>query len=171
MPHFTGAAALRQLPQIVKKDAFTPWPPLRGGSARRRWGRELYGYPKYFGLWQGSLPPPLRGTAPPLAQAPPPPYRGSLSRRGRFFDALRELPLCGSSSFCCTPTKKALPQNGQGQTGSATKGYQHKGATRRRQALSMLPKNPFRQSFRPIWREADSMDSKSRKISCSTSPP
>ena len=58
-------------------------PPLRGGSARRRWGRELYGCPKYFGLWQGSLPPPLRGTAPPLAQAPPPPYRGSLSRRGR----------------------------------------------------------------------------------------
>ena len=58
-------------------------PPLRGGSARRRWGRELYGCPKYFGLWQSSLPPPLRGTAPPLAQAPPPPYRGSLSRRGR----------------------------------------------------------------------------------------
>ena len=41
----------------------TPWPPLRGGSARRRWGRELYGCPKYFGLWQGSLPPPLRGTS------------------------------------------------------------------------------------------------------------
>ena len=55
------------------------------GSARRRWGRELYGCPKYFGLWQGSLPPPLRGTAPPLAQAPPPPYRESLSRRGRFY--------------------------------------------------------------------------------------
>ena len=66
----------------------TPWPPLRGGSARRRWGRELYGCPKYFGLWQGSLPPPLRGTAHPLAQAPSPPYRGSLSRRGRFFDTL-----------------------------------------------------------------------------------
>ena len=70
------------------KGAFTPWPPLRGGSARRRWGREMYGCPKYFGLWQGSLPPPLRGTAPPLAQAPPPPYRGSLSRRGRLFDTL-----------------------------------------------------------------------------------
>ena len=41
----------------------SPWPPLRGGSARRRWGRELYGCPKYFGLWQCSLPPPLRGTA------------------------------------------------------------------------------------------------------------
>ena len=41
----------------------SPWPPLRGGSARRRWGRELYGCPKYFGLWQSSLPPPLRGTA------------------------------------------------------------------------------------------------------------
>ena len=33
------------------------------GSARRRWGRELCGCPKYFGLWQGSLPPPLRGTS------------------------------------------------------------------------------------------------------------
>ena len=75
--------------QTVEKGVLTPWPPLRGGSARRRWGRELYGCPKYFGLWQGSLPPPLRGTAPPLAQAPPPPYRGSLSRRGRFFDTLR----------------------------------------------------------------------------------
>ena len=74
--------------QTVEKGVLTPWPPLRGGSARRRWGRELYGCPKYFGLWQGSLPPPLRGTAPPLAQAPPPPYRGSLSRRGRFFGTL-----------------------------------------------------------------------------------
>ena len=35
---------------------------------------------------RGSLPPALRATAPPLAQAPPPPYRGSLSPRGRFFD-------------------------------------------------------------------------------------
>ena len=59
-----------------------------GGSARRRWGRELYGCPKYFGLWQSSLPPPLRGTAPPLAQTPPPPYQGSMSRRGRSFDSL-----------------------------------------------------------------------------------
>ena len=85
------ARPLRQKPpfdkggQTVEKGVLTPWPPLRGGSARRRWGRELYGCPKYFGLWQGSLPPPLRGTAPPLTQAPPPPYRGSLSRRGRFF--------------------------------------------------------------------------------------
>ena len=49
--------------QTAKKGASLPWPPLRGGSARRRWGRELYGCPKYFGLWQGSLPPPLRGTS------------------------------------------------------------------------------------------------------------
>ena len=41
--------------------------------------------PKYFGLWQGSLPPPLRGTAPPLAQAPPPPVSGeSVSQREAF---------------------------------------------------------------------------------------
>ena len=49
--------------QRVEKGVLPPWPPLRGGSARRRWGRELYDYPKYFGLWQGSLPPPLRGTS------------------------------------------------------------------------------------------------------------
>ena len=56
-----GAFYMR--PQTVEKGVLTPWPPLRGGSARRRWGRELYGCPKYFGLWQGSLPPPLRGTS------------------------------------------------------------------------------------------------------------
>ena len=49
--------------QTVEKGVLTPWPPLRGGSARRRWGRELYDCPKYFGLWQGSLPPALRGTS------------------------------------------------------------------------------------------------------------
>ena len=37
--------------------------PLRGGSARRRWGREPSGNPKHFGLWQGSLPPALRATS------------------------------------------------------------------------------------------------------------
>ena len=75
--------------RLSKKVRSPLGPPLRGDSARRRWGRELYGCPKYFGLWQGSLPPPLRGTAPPLAQAPPPPpYRGSLSLRGRLFDSL-----------------------------------------------------------------------------------
>ena len=79
-------------------------PPLRGGSARRRWGRELYGCPKYFGLWQGSLPPPLRGTAPPLAQAPPPPYRGSLSRRGRFFDTMRLSPKGKAFRYACSCT-------------------------------------------------------------------
>ncbi len=42
-----------------------------------------------FGQRRGSLPPALRATAPPLAQAPPPPYRGSLSPRGRFFDTQR----------------------------------------------------------------------------------
>ena len=46
-----------------KKERLFPWPPLGGGSARRRWGREPCGHPKYFGSWQGSLPPPLRGTS------------------------------------------------------------------------------------------------------------
>ena len=92
-PHPTSGGASATFPQggggtDCRKRCAHPLAPLRGGSARRRWGRELYGCPKYFGLWQGSLPPPLRGTAPPLAQAPPPPYRGSLSRRGRSFDTL-----------------------------------------------------------------------------------
>ena len=39
-------------------------PLCEGGSARRRWGRELCGYPKFYGLWQGSLPPALRATSP-----------------------------------------------------------------------------------------------------------
>ena len=36
---------------LLKKGAFTPWPPLRGGSARRRWGREPCGGQEYFGSW------------------------------------------------------------------------------------------------------------------------
>ena len=43
---------------------FSPWPPLRGGCRRSGWGREPCHYPKYFGLRQGSTPPPLRGTSP-----------------------------------------------------------------------------------------------------------
>ena len=58
-----GPPSPRGEAQTVEKGAFTPWPPLRGGSRRSGWGRELYGNPKYFGLWQGSLPPPLRGTS------------------------------------------------------------------------------------------------------------
>ena len=40
--------------QTVEKGVLTPWPPLRGGSARRRWGRELYGCPGYFCLMGNS---------------------------------------------------------------------------------------------------------------------
>ena len=32
-----------------RKNARPSWPPLRGGSARRRWGREPCGCPEYFG--------------------------------------------------------------------------------------------------------------------------
>ena len=32
-----------------RKNARPPWPPLRGGSARRRWGREPCGGQEYFG--------------------------------------------------------------------------------------------------------------------------
>ena len=55
--------------QTVEKGAPSPWPPLGGGSARRRWGRELYGCPKYFEQWQCSLPPPLRDTSPRCGKA------------------------------------------------------------------------------------------------------
>ena len=48
-----------------------------------------------FGQRRGSLPPALRATAPPLAQAPPPPYRGSLSPRGRFFDTQSKRKFAG----------------------------------------------------------------------------
>ena len=39
----TSAGAYRMRP--------LSWPPLRGGSARRRWGREPCGSPEYFGSW------------------------------------------------------------------------------------------------------------------------
>ena len=59
----------------VQSGGYAKRPPLRGGS-REAGGGESRVYIRSFGLRQGSLPLPLRGTAPPLAQAPPPPYRG-----------------------------------------------------------------------------------------------
>ena len=53
-------------PVRLSKKVRSPLGPLcEGGSARRRWGRELYGCPKYFGLWQGSLPSGPAGHLPP----------------------------------------------------------------------------------------------------------
>ena len=40
----------KPLPRIVEKTR-PSWPPLRGGTARRRWGREPRGSPEYFGSW------------------------------------------------------------------------------------------------------------------------
>ena len=40
-----------------------PLAPSARGLRPQAVGRELYGCPKYFGLWQSSLPPPLRGTS------------------------------------------------------------------------------------------------------------
>ena len=42
-PALRGRLPPRGKAQRVEKGVLTPWPPLRGGSARRRWGRELYG--------------------------------------------------------------------------------------------------------------------------------
>ena len=66
-----------------------------------------------FGQRRGSLPPALRATAPPLAQAPPPPYRGSLSPRGRFLTRGGTAfggPFVGGYilSAARTPTKREL---------------------------------------------------------------
>ena len=80
----------------LSKRCAHPLAPSARGHRPQAVGERTVRRPKYFGLWQGSLPPPLRGTAPPLAQAPPPPYRGSLSRRGRFFDSLSR---CGVRAY------------------------------------------------------------------------
>ena len=80
----------------LSKKVRSPIGPLCEGAPPAGGGERTVRRPKYFGLWQGSLPPPLRGTAPPLAQAPPLPYRGSLSRRGRFFDSLSR---CGGRAY------------------------------------------------------------------------
>ena len=47
--------------QTVEKGAFPPWPPLRGGSARRRWGRELCGCPPFYIAARGLAWLPLYG--------------------------------------------------------------------------------------------------------------
>ena len=41
---------IKPLPSDSRKNARPSWPPLRGGSARRRWGREPCGGQEYFGL-------------------------------------------------------------------------------------------------------------------------
>ena len=73
-----------------------------------------------------------------------------------------------------THDKRASPHGGdarRAQHHKDKKQNQHNGATNRRQALSMLPKNPFRQSSGPRRRETDSMPSRSRRMSAKTSPP
>ena len=54
-----------------------------------------------------------RGLRPLLAQAPPPPYRGGLSHRGRFFDTLiyiRDRGFPAILKVCCTATE-SFPLN------------------------------------------------------------
>ena len=78
--------------QTVEKGAFPPLgplcegaPPAGGGGENCTAVRNISGYGKALSLRPFGAPPPL-------AQAPPPPYRGSLSRRGRLFDTLRGMP-------------------------------------------------------------------------------
>ena len=50
--------------RLSKKGVLTPWPLCEGAPPAGGGGEELYGCPKYFGLWQGSLPPPPQGHLP-----------------------------------------------------------------------------------------------------------
>ena len=119
------SGGINPAPQTVEKGAFTPWPPLRGGSARRRWGRELYGCPKYFGLWQGSLPPPLRGTS--LAEggfstrwAPLLGELAELARPEGSRRALRHHPFPGNRPSTAKGRAAALPRPSRPQLIHAT---------------------------------------------------
>ena len=51
----------------LSKKVRSPLGPLCEGAPPQAVGERTVRRPKYFGLWQGFLPPPLRGTAPPLA--------------------------------------------------------------------------------------------------------
>ena len=58
--------------------------PLCEGAPAKRVGERAFSKCQFWG-WDKVLSLcPFGATAPPLAQAPPPPYRGSLSRRGRL---------------------------------------------------------------------------------------
>ena len=71
--------------RLSKKVRSPLGPSARGLRLQAVEGRELYGCPKYFGLWQGSLPPPLRGTAPPFGASATSPVSGeSVSQREAF---------------------------------------------------------------------------------------
>ena len=49
MTVFDKAKEKKSVAADSRKNARPPWPPLRGGSARRRWGREPCGGQEYFG--------------------------------------------------------------------------------------------------------------------------
>ena len=72
----------------LSKKVRSPLGPSARGSAAGGGGesctavQNISGYGKVLSLRLFGAP------LPPLAQAPPPPYRGSLSRRGRLFDSL-----------------------------------------------------------------------------------
>ena len=72
----------------LSKKVRSPLGPSARGSAAGGGGesctavQNISGYGKVLSLR------PFGAPLPPLAQAPPPPYRGSLSRRGRLFDSL-----------------------------------------------------------------------------------
>ena len=51
MTVFDKAKEKKSVAADSRKNARPPWPPLRGGSARRRWGREPCGGQEYFGSW------------------------------------------------------------------------------------------------------------------------
>mgnify|MGYP004516890543 CR=1 FL=1 len=77
-------------------------PLWEGTPAAAGGGRELRGYPKYFGQWQGSLPPALRGHLP---------------RRGRQEVTSPQTPGTGKTAFLA-PSGRGLPPQRVGERAS-----------------------------------------------------
>ena len=70
--------------RLSKKVRSPLGPSARGLRLQAVEGRELYGCPKYFGLWQGSLPPPFGAPLPSGASATSPVSEESVSQREVF---------------------------------------------------------------------------------------
>ena len=72
----------------LSKKVRSPLGPSARGLRPQAVGERTVRLPEIFRAMAKFSPSATSGTAPPLAQTPPPPYQGSLSRRGRSFDSL-----------------------------------------------------------------------------------
>ena len=80
----------------LSKRCVHPLAPSARGLRRRRWGRELYGARNISGYGKVLSLRPFGAPLPLWRKRHLPPYRGSLSRRGRFFDSLSR---CGGRAY------------------------------------------------------------------------